>query len=261
MERKGNEMRVAMTWVLALVAGLPVGAQALDADAELKRLMQGQYGAYSARAKGWPFNSEGVAYVMKPISSKKVATPYGERLYVFAAGNVASEKDGSHAATGLAGAFVLEEKDGKVALVAGTRAMQYGSFGSAPDTVKLAQLGPDHYYGWIYESGYTGQGYTSSYNHLLAPRGKSVARLASIPAHMDNEGAKPCDDKETRKECESLDFELKIDAANAGAKVYPLSVTRSGIKAGSKAAPQTWRIPFDEQKWSYSVPAALKVQY
>jgi len=254
-------MRETMRWVLMLLAGLSGAAQALDADAELKRLMQEQYGVYSARTKGWAFRHEGVGYVMKPISSKKIGTPYGERLYVFAAGNVASEKDGSHAATGLAGAFVLEEKDGKVGLVAGTRAMQYGSFGSAPDTVKLVQLGPDHYYGWIYESGYTGQGYTSSYNHVLAPRGKGVARLAAIPAHMDNEGAKPCDDKETRKECEVLDFELRIDASAAGAKVYPLGVTRSGIQAGDKIKPQAWHVPFDEKKWSYSVPAALQVQY
>jgi hypothetical protein len=254
-------MRVAMTKVLMLLACLPGAARALDADAELKRLMQEQYGAYSARAKGWAFKHEGVAYVMKPISSKKIGTPYGERLYVFAAGNVANEKDGSHAATGLAGAFVLEEKDGKAGLAAGTKAMQYGSFGAAPDTVKLVQLGPDHYYGWIYESGYTGQGYTSSYNHVLAPRGTGVASLAAIPAHMDNEGAKPCDDKETRKECEVLDFELKIDASSAGAKVHPLLVTRSGVQAGSKTRPQTWRVPFDEKKWSYSVPAALKVQY
>jgi len=236
-------------------------AWALDADAALKHLMQEQYGAYSARAKGWPFQFEGIAYVMKPIQSKKVATPMGERLYVFAAGNVANEKDGSHAASGLAGAFVIEEKDGKLNLAASSKAMKYGSFGAAPDTVKFMQFGPDHYYGWLYESGYTGQGYTSSYNDVLLPRGKGVAALASIPSHMDNEGAKPCDDKATKAECESLDFDLKIDTARADVKVYPLVVTRTGIQKGRETRPQTWSIGFDEKKWSYSVPAALKVQY
>ncbi len=235
------------------------GAWALDAEHELKKLMHEQYGAYTAGAKGWQVQINGIAYLMKVIQSKKIATPYGERLYVFVAGDVV--KGGSHVDSGLAGAFVLEEKGGKVELVAGSRALPYGSFGSAPDTVKLMQFGPDHYYGWLYESGYTGNGFTSSYNDILLPKGKSVAALASIPSHMDNEGVNSCDDKATKAECESLDFDLKIDTAKSDVKVYPLVVTRTGVQKGRETRPQTWHVEFDEGKWQYKVPAALKVQY
>lgn len=251
-----NKRWPVVCMALCLVAA---PARALDAESALRHLMREQYGAYSASAKGWSFKSGGTAYVMKVIQSKKIATPQGERLYVFAAGGVVG--GGGHVTSGLAGAFVLEEKGGKVSLAAGSKAMPYGSFGDAPDTVKLVQFGPDHYYGWVYESGYTGQGYTSSYNDVLLPRGRKVEALASVPAHMDNEGAKPCDDKATRGECESLDFSFDLDTANSGVKVYPLVVTRKGIQKGRETKPVTWRIEFDEKKWRYSVPAALKVQY
>jgi len=248
-----------MRFVPIMLMLVGASAWALDADAALKQLMQAQYGAYSARAKGWIFKSDGAAYVMKVIQSKKIATPYGERLYVFAAGGMV--KGGSHADSGLAGAFVLEEKEGRVSLAAASKAMQYGAFGDAPDSVQLMRFGPDHYYGWLYESGYTGQGYTSSYNHVLLPKGKGVAALAVVPVHMDNEGVDACDGKATRAQCESLDFDLKIDTARGDLKVYPLIVTRKGMQKGRETRPETWRIDFDEKKWQYSVPAALKVQY
>ncbi len=243
---------------LLLCAG---SAWPLDGDTALKQLMQEQYSAYSVRDKGWPFRAEDVGYVMKVIQSRKITTPYGERLYVFAAGSVASDKDASHAASGLAGAFVLEEKAGHVDLVASSKAMKYGSFGAAPDKVKLLQFGPDHYYGWLYESGYTGQGYTMSSSDVLLPRGKSIAALASVPSHMDNDGIAACEGKETGKECESLDFDLKIDTARGGVTVFPLIVTRSGTQAGRGAEPATWHIGFDEKKWRYEVPAALQARY
>ena len=238
---------------------MPMNVRALDAEAALKQLMHEQYGAYSTSAKGWPYAADGTSYVMKVIQSRKIATPYGDRLYLFAAGSVV--KGGSHAQSGLAGAFVLEEKEGRVSLVAGSKAMPYGSFGDAPDSVQLMQFGPDHYYGWLYQSGYTGNGFTSSYNDVLLPKGKGVAALASIPSHMDNEGVTPCDDKATKAQCESLDFDLKIDAAAKDVKVYPLVVTRTGIQKGHETRPMIWRIEFDDKKWQYRVPAALKVQY
>lgn len=243
--------------LLLILSSMP--AWALNAADELKKLMGEQYGPYSAAARGWPFRLGGTSYLMKVLQSKKVATPYGERLYVFAAGNVV--KGGSHVDSGMAGAFVLEEKEGRVILASGSRAMPYGSFGDAPDTVKLMQFGPDHYYGWLYESGYTGNGFTSSYNDILLPQGKTVAALASIPSHMDKDGVYSCDDKATEAQCESLDFDLKIDAAKGNLKVYPLIVTRTGVQKGRETKPQTWRVEFDETKWRYKVPAALKVQY
>jgi len=78
---------------------------------------------------------------------------------------------------------------------------------------------------------------------------------------MDNEGAKPCDDKETKAECENLDYALKVDSTRSDVKVYPLSVTRSGIKAGKKTRPEVTRVEFDEKKWKYTLPASLKVNY
>lgn len=246
-------------WAAAVLLLLCGSARALDAEAELKKLMHEQYGAHSAAAHGWTFRLSGTAYLMKVIDSKRISTPYGERLYVFTAGDVI--KGGSHVDSGMAGAFVLEEKGGRVRLVAGSRAMPYGSFGDAPDTVKLMQFGPDHLYGWLYESGYTGNGFTSSYHDILLPKGKTIAAAASIPAHMDNEGVSSCDDKATRAQCESLDFDLKIDTAKGDGKAYPLIVTRQGIRKGRETKPQMWRVEFDEDKWQYKVPAALKVQY
>ncbi|HEY4372108.1 MAG TPA: hypothetical protein VGN52_09305 [Burkholderiales bacterium] len=245
--------------VALLLMSSSAPAWALNAATELKKLMHEQYGPYSAAARGWPFHLNGTSYLMKVLQSKKVATPRGERLYVFTAGDVV--KGGSHVDSGMAGAFVLEEKDGRVILTSGSRAMPYGSFGDAPDTVKLVQFGPDHYYGWLYESGYTGNGFTSSYSDILLPKGGTVAAMASIPAHMDKDGVYPCDDKATRAQCESLDFDLKLDTAKGRVKVYPLVVTRTGVQKGQQTKPETWRVEFDEGKWQYKVPAALKVQY
>jgi hypothetical protein len=261
--RRIDPFRVALAGAGAVVLLLSWAGPAwpLDADAAAGQLMQDQYGAYSASVKGWPFRAEGAGYVMKVIQSRKLVTPYGERLYVFAAGSIADDKENSHAATGLAGAFVLEEKAGRVDLVAASKAMKYGSFGAAPLAVKLLQFGPDYYYGWLYESGYTGQGYTSSHVDVLLPRGKGIAVLASIPSHMDNDGVYSCDEAATRKQCESLDFDLRIDSARSDVKVYPLIVTRGGIQAGVDVKPAAWHIGFDEKKWRYEVPTVLKIQY
>ncbi len=156
---------------------------------------------------------------------------------------------------------MLEEQHGAVALVAGSKAMPYGSFGAAPETTRLVQFGPDHYWGWLYETGYTGQGYTSARQSVLLPYGKHVAELALLPSHMDDEGAFPCDDEATRSRCESFDFHLTVDTARRDVKVYPLVLTRTGSKAGKPVAPTTWRIDFDERRWRYVVPGALKAGY
>ena len=256
MSKAARVLRVSLG-LLGVLAGLPGMARAMDAEAETRRLMQGQYGAYSESAKGYAYQADGIGYVMKPIQSRKVAIGGGERLYVFAAGKVANEKDIGHVTSGLAGAFVLEEKGGKVELVSASKAMKYGGFGAARETVKFMQFGPDNDYGWVYESGYTAQGITTSVNEVLLPRGRVVTPVARIPAHTDNEGASPCKDKATRPRCEVLDYELKVEKGGS-AKVYPITVTRKGIQKGVELKPQSWRVDFDEKAGRYNVPAALK---
>lgn len=252
-------LSLMLSIVLLLHAARP--AWSLDAGPELARLMRAQYGAYSPRAEGWTAKLDGQSYLLKVIQQKQMTTPSGERLYVFVAGRLADGETASHASSGMAGAFVLEEHGKDVQLVAASKAMPFGSFGVAPDTVRLLQFGPDAYYGWLYESGYTGQGYTSSAASVLLPRGHAVAALANLPVHMDNEGAFPCDDEATRRRCESFDFDLQVDTARTDVKVYPLVVTRRGAQAGKAVAPTTWRIGFDEKKWRYDVPPALKAGY
>lgn len=246
-------MRIAVVLAVGLWAHR---AAAFDADAEVRRLLQQQYGcADPARCTA---HVGGVAYALKVVQREPIATPDGDRLYVLVAGHRTDERATSHAATGLVGAFVLEARHSEVELVAGSKAMPYGSFGAAPETARLRRLGPDHYWGWLYETGYTGQGITAARTSILLPYGRRIAELGNVPAHTDNEGAYPCDDAATRAQCESFDFDLQIDTARRDAKVYPLILTRTGTKAGTTSPPTTWHIGFDEKRWRYAVPDALK---
>lgn len=228
---------------------LPVLAQAeLSAEAVMNRV----YAGYDKKLDCWQAEDKEGRYCMKIEHSAKVDTESGQRLYVLATGDMA---DGGHANSGLVGAFVVEEQQGKLAILHADAYMTYGSNGIAPRDWTFVKLGSKDYWGWRGTTGWIGQGYSIAQYAILAPYGKKIRDLAGFNESYDDSGA--CrEDSETAcaNISTSINSSLEIDSSVTDAKVFPLKITVTGKEKGQDLGSKTWVFPFDEKKWSYTQP-------
>jgi len=221
----------AVLTFLALCSHVDAG---LDAPQAVVTMLNAAYGPYHPTVKGWVTTHEGITYTFRVLDQRKVSTPYGERLYVLTAGDAPEEK-AAHATPGLLGAFVGVENAGSIQTIASARALPFGGWGRAPETFAFQQFGPDAYFGWIIESGYTAQGHTSISKTMLLPYGKTVSARGSVTT---------CDE----------DFSLAVDTTATGVKVYPLIATITHEGKAKKGRTTTVRIPFDVKAFTYRSP-------
>lgn len=155
----------------------------------------------------------------------------------------AGEPNGAHVTSGMVGAFVVEERNGRPEIIAGDSGLAIGASGSAPTKWKLVKFGPSDCH----------QGYCGTRQVLLAPYGKKVRDLADFAVNYSNLGA--CADKRCERNATELEATLEIDNTRLGEKVFPLIVTVKGANKGRKMPPTRFTIPFDAKKWSYALPA------
>ena len=251
---------VATLSLVAVCLYFPLYAQA---DVSSRLVMDKVYSGYDKKHECWlAMDSENnQRYCMKIDRTDKITADTGERLYVLAVGDAVDddgEPNGSHAMSGLVGAFVVEERNNKVEIVHGDPKIRMGASGSAPTKWKLTKLGPSGYWGWQNTSGDCHQGYCGSRYAILAPYGKKIRDLAGITASFDDSGA--CRDKRCEAQSSSIDSKLEVDSTQINAKVFPLLISVTGRDKGKKLAQKTWNIPFDPKKWSYIEPKGWPLQ-
>lgn len=224
---------------IAVMAGLCLSqsAQAID-DKAASAVMDAAYGRYNPKAKGWQLQHDGLLYTFRILEQKVIPTADGDRLYVLAGGD-AREEDAAHVTSGLIGAFVVGEVNGKLKLSAGAKALPYGGWGKAPTQFQFKQLGPDYQYGWLVESGYTAQGLTSVAQSILLPAGGKVSEIGTLMV---------CD----------KELEVSVDTNAMGSRLSPLVVKIKPFEAGRKAKVKTVTVPFDDKSGKYRLPKELQ---
>jgi hypothetical protein len=221
--------------VTALAWGPPVHA-VMDVQRAVLTLLNAAYGPSNAHATGWVTAYDGITYTVRVLDQRQVSTPYGERVYALMGGD-AQEDFAGHVTPGIIGAFIGVVHNGSVQAIASVKALPFG-WGKAPERFAFQQFGPDAYYGWIIESGYTAQGRTSMSKTLLLPYGKTVSERGSFTT---------CD----------ADFTLAVDTTAPGVKVYPLLATIQHAGTAREGRTTTVRIPFDAKAFRYRAPEAF----
>lgn len=241
----------------ALAGELPLDGS-VDATTLATRFLASVYGDYDKQRGCWMVTAEEqdfeLQYCMKLDRADLVGSNSGRRLYILAAGELADPLSGGHSSAGLAGAFVLEDHQGRTETIAAKDCIPVGgSFGAAPRQWQFIRLGPSDYWGWLSSGGYTQQGVTESRYVVLAPYGKSVRDLArqGLRAGLDDSGM---DCPESAKGCGGSAWTSTVAADSGGAdSVWPLLLTVSGSSHG-KAVNKTFSVPFDRRSWSYQKP-------
>lgn len=249
-----SKRTIASVAIAAATLYLPLAAHA---ELSPKKLLEKVYGGFDKKHDCWlAMDSENnQRYCMKFVRSDKISSETGQRLYVMVAGDAVDNEgtpNGSHVTAGLVGAFVVEEKNGQVEIVAGDAKIPMGASGVAPVKWKFIKLGASDYWGWQTTWGDCHQGQCGSRYSILAPSGKKIRELAGFAAEFSNGGA--CMDKRCEINSASIESKLEVDATRINEKVFPLEVTVSGRDKGKKIAPKTWTIPFNSAKWSYLEP-------
>ena len=191
------------------------------------RILTSIFGQFNNKYSCWIYLKDFKRYCYKIDRSDEITTKNGRRSYILTTAYSIDEQgkpNGCHGCPGLIGAFVIEERDGKMNLIAGNKDIEIGSFGSAPTNWDFIKLGPNDYWGWQNTSGYMYHGIAGSDYNILAPYGKTIRELAGIPKSFNNEGH--CENPSCE---ESIDSSLKIDDRSFQEKVFPLHIEAVSI--------------------------------
>jgi len=223
-------------------------------DSVLSRVYDG-YDQQNACWRAQHYEGDGFC-CLKIKRQDRLNTAKSARLYLLLTGqcyNNKGELDDSHASSGIVGAFVLGLGENNISIIAGHPRMPMGSWGTPPEDWSLIKLGPNDYWGWKAEGGYSGQGVSWSWYSFLVPYGKSIRELTA-PLSFDDSGN--CSEE---NECRltTIDGKLEIDSTQIDVAVFPLHLTLKGKVKGKKLAPKTWVLPFDTKSWSYKKPKGL----
>lgn len=214
-------------------------------EAIVEQVMNQQYGhSFDSKLGCWVFTAEladdSYDYCMKPRTPTRVWINGTEYLYLFAHSRADIEDDPSYsygqAMPGLMGAFEVRiESSTQWKLVAGTKDLKFGSAGNCGcQDASLVELGKD-YYGWQFSSGGVWQGVAVFNHNLVAAHDGAFVDLSAIPKVQEGE----------------QEAEYAIELEESADPVRALLVTRT--ETGKQ--PATVRVPFDQQKWRYELPA------
>lgn len=229
------------------------------AEISAENIMNQVYSGYVAKKGCWI----GLATKNKQYYCMKIDRNDGiiingiKRHYIIATGiaiDENGEENGAHVTPGMVGAFVVEERNGQIKMLAGNSKMYFGPFGQPPEKWIFVKLGSDDYWGWQNTSGNAHYGITGSYYHILAPYGKSIRDIAAqlVSSYDDTQS---CDeDTGCKNKLTSLTTSIEFDSTKIADKVFPLTVTVRGKYKGNEIDEKTFTIPFDEKKWEYLPP-------
>ena len=222
-----------------------VAPSSTGTDAIVEQVMNQQYGhSFDPKLGCWVFTADLVDdsydFCMKPQAPTRVRINGTEHLYLFAHSRADIEDDPNYsygqATPGLMGAFEIRlESPTQWKLIAGTKDLKFGSVGNCGcQGASFVELGKD-YYGWQFSSGGVWQGVAVFNHNLVAAHDGAFVDLSAIPkVQEDEQGA-----------------EYAIELEESSAPIYELLVTRT--ETGKH--PVMLRVPFDQQKWRYELPA------
>jgi hypothetical protein len=249
-----------------IATSIPVAS--LSQPAEFwKAAMEHFYGSYDRRLKCWTAeirSDDGpLKACMRPHKIETVNTSGGKRHFLVFGGfaiNDRGGKDDCHACGGLMGMAVLEETGNALDLIArNDLATSFGSWGDIPpeEAFTLRRIGQDDLYGWVIETGYTGQGYTYLSHFIHAPIGDRIIEIGSMPAGFDDLGN--CDDNGTNlmngEKCTAYSVSLDF-VENAAAKLYDAVMRYSGYRHGETIDP-VFTAKFDDATLAYELPDGM----
>ena len=198
-----------------------------------------------------------VMYCMKPVADHTVtrnSTPTRYVLYTgFAYDMKLKVKRDAHASSGLAELFVLEKTDGKWAIKQ-HGSDEIGAWGDVPENKdwRFVQMGEQNW-GYTVESGYTGQGETTTGENFLFTDNSNRVRKSFIINGRDN-GAHygNCDEYKGRekRDCEnsyaSIDAKITLDKSRPSVSgVWALSATVQGVDGKKRYKNQKYAIPYN----------------
>jgi hypothetical protein len=218
-----------------------------------ERILTSIYGKFDKKLNCWIYITDDGRFCFKIDKTDEITTKNGKRRYILATANLIDEQGepgGSHPSAGLIGAFVVEEQDGNINLIAGDKGILMGAWGAAPTNWNFIKLGPDDYWGWQNTTGDVWMGEIWSTYTILAPYGKGIRELANLSALYDNTGI--CEVYNIS--CKSIDSSLRIDDSLMHEKVFPLQITVTGKIKDKILASKKYIIPFDTKKWTYTEP-------
>ncbi len=218
-------------------------------------VLDSAYGPYDIGRSCWvvhredPFLNKELPYCVKLDSARKIATASGMRWYVFA--SASAIEGAAHSSSGFVGAFVLEQRAGKWAVMASEAQFdaRMGQGGNAPENPTLVALGPDDFYGWITSEDYCYQGYCGSAATILAPKGSAIVELANFGDSTDDLGVSGDENLAT-----TLTATVEPDTSAPATTAYPLRVIVQGTVEGKRLPAETWTFSFDDSEWRYRVP-------
>lgn len=243
---------IIQTAAICLALSLPVHAQVKP-----QALMDKVYEGYLRGPQCWLSTDQESQqrYCMKIDRVDRISVNGTSRLYVMATGEAISdqnEPNGSHATSGMVGAFVVEERGSQPVVLAGHAQLPVGVSGAAPTGWKWVKLGPADYWGWQNTFNDCHQGYCGTAYLVLAPYGKGIKEIASFASAFDSSGA--CTDKRCEARSSALEARISIDNTQIQAKVFPLVAQVRGKLDGKTVPAKTWPFGFDEKKWMYVPP-------
>lgn len=223
----------------------------IDDERLPKQLLDKAYGKYNKKLGCWHTiatdqNGE-QKYCMKLGRIDKVQVGTVNRYYVLALGGIVDDEgkpSGSHANTGMVGAFVMEVQNGEQVNIASNSTIQMGASGEAPASWKFVKFGSADYWGWQTISGDCHFGECYDNYILLAPYGKSIRDLTGGAI-----GSLSSD-----RESTSISVNLAIDSSQSKSQVFPLMLTVTGEFNDQKMPIKNLIIPFDTKKWRYAMP-------
>ena len=229
-------------------------------------VMNKAYGKYNARFKCWIAKGGQLnrPHCMKPVVLQQVSIEGKQVKFLLASGDEidlstgASGGMGAHLSGGLIGMFVYSGPDSSPRIIAQEPKKELGAYGDAPEG-KFVRLGPDRY-GWQFESGFTGQGYTDSWlqHYTLQKNGMSqyfIHSLGLIPIYHDDSGA-------LEDESQVTVYAGKATIVNSDARdgFYPIHVTMERQVKGKKLPPQHYEIRYNYGKGEYALPAGYPME-
>lgn len=215
----------------------------LEANSALEALLGNIYGKYSEQGKCWVSldRENNQKYCMKIDKVDKINVGTQKRIYALLSGGAINDEgaeESTHALSGMVGAFVIEDLEGQLSILASSPQILMGTWGSAPGEWELLKIGNDNYYGWKSTTGNCHQGYCGSYYVLLAPYGKRVKDIAGVVSSYSDDGN--CSDELCKSTL--LEAKLEFDTTNTTVKVFPLVATVSGSDAGKSIGQKKWTI-------------------
>lgn len=156
--------------------------------------------------------------------------------------------------------FAFGLRDGRPVVVAESRGLRHGIKGD-PGQVKLVRIGRVRYAFDVLHARFDDEGELQPRTWYVLHGDRFVATM-TVPAHYASDGRAWCRYAETTT-CEGastdLAYDLRVDARDADADAYPVTVTVRGMRCDQTIAETTHALAFDPATSTHVVPQALRI--